>query len=297
MRRGGSIPTRRALRRARARAAAAWLFAPTLALAWPAGAAIPVAPKVANAIAEANSSSGRADPLLLEVRMAIPSRPSEDPDALEPLEPMEPTEVWLDGILASHPTGLARLEIRREGGEVERHLLQGNSYIASRDGQLLDDPEPLLPPVFLLQVTSGAALGAALASFGVAEQEIVLGKLDEHDCYVLGGRLLGVASEGRPPLASLWVDVESYDPVRIVRTDGVEYRLGPVAEYDGIRIPRWIEIASPGAVAMRLEIERAAPASAPAAAFGEEWLTAPLPAGPGSDDAPAPPPATGPAAP
>ena len=251
-------------RSARGRVGAALLVALAIALpsAPPAGAVIPIAPKIADAIAEANSTSGRADPLLMDVSVAIG---------------VGETEVLVEGVLASHPTGLARLEILDETGAVERHLLQGNAYTASRDGELIDQPQPLLPPVFLLQLTSGAALGAALASFGVAEQEVVLGKLDEHDCYVFGGRLYGAGGEAHPLLPSLWVDVESYDPIRIVRTDGVEYRLGPIIEYDGIRIPHWIEIAAPGQLPVRLEILRATQANAPAAAFGVEWLTSPLP--------------------
>ena len=51
---------------------------------------------------------------------------------------------------------------------VERHLLQGNEYSASRDGKLIVSPRPFLPPLFLLQAKSGASLRAALSSFGVA---------------------------------------------------------------------------------------------------------------------------------
>jgi hypothetical protein len=38
-------------------------------------------------------------------------------------------------------------------------------------------------------------------------------------------------------------------------------------------MPRWIEIAAPGAPTARLEVQRVAKASAPAAAFGREWLS------------------------
>ena len=95
------------------------------------------------------------------------------------------------GQLATHPTGLARLELRSDANFVERHLLQGDEYRASRDGQLLEKFHPFLPPVFLLQATSGAALAAALESFGVSEQEVVLGRMGDPDCYVFGGRLPG----------------------------------------------------------------------------------------------------------
>ena len=193
-----------------------------------ASAAIPEPEKIARAIAKANSVSKRSAPLILEVRLRIDGgKPSAD------------------GELAVHPSGLARLELRNRWGFVERHLLQSNEYQASRDGEMLTDPHPFLPPVFLLQARSGEALSAALASFGVAEQQVVLGRVGRHDCYVFGGRLIGRTPEQEHLLPSLWVDVVSLDPVRIVRADGVEYRLGPIRVYDGIRMPSWIDIFTP----------------------------------------------------
>ena len=227
------------------------------AFAFAAAAAIPTAPKIAEAVAEANQMSARAEPLLIDVALRIGAG---EPAAL--------------GKLATHPTGLARLELRSAAEFVERHLLQGDDYRASRDGRLLKKFHPFLPPVFLLQATSGAALAAALESFGVSEQEVVLGRMGDHDCYVFGGRLPGPPDAERL-LPSLWVDIESYDPLRIVRADGVEYRLGPVSVYDGIRLPRWIEIATPEGFRARLEVQRAAPANAPAAAFQVDWLVTP----------------------
>ena len=218
-------------------------------------AAIPTAPKIAEAVAEANEVSGRAEPLLLEVSLRV----GEGPPAAT-------------GVLATHPTGLARLELKSQQGFVERHLLQGDAYRASRNGELLDEFHPFLPPVFLLQATSGAALSAALESFGVLRQEVVLGRLGEHDCYVFGGRVLGVPANEEQLLPSLWVDIESYDPVRIVRADGVEYLLGHVRVFDGIRMPSWIEIRMDG-MSARLDILAAEPADAPAAAFQSDWLT------------------------
>ena len=228
-----------------------------LALAFAAAAAIPSAPKIAEAVAEANQMSARAEPLLIDVALRIGTR-----------------EPAARGQLATHPTGLARLELRSDANFVERHLLQGDDYRASRDGQLLEEFHPFLPPVFLLQATSGAALAAALESFGVSEQEVVLGRMGDHDCYVFGGRLPGPPDAERL-LPSLWVDIESYDPLRIVRADGVEYRLGPVSVYDGIRLPRWIEMVTPNQFRARLEVLHAAPANAPAAAFQVDWLVAP----------------------
>jgi hypothetical protein len=228
--------------------------------AWsaPARAVIPSAPKIAKAVAAANRSAGRTHPVLLDVTLTI----GDGPPAAT-------------GVLATHPTGLARLELRSRRGFVERHLLQGNAHSASRDGVMLENPRHFLPPVFLLQATSGEALGAALASFGIAAEEAVLGRVGDYDCYVFGGRLPPALEMQDQRLPSMWIDLESFDVVRIDGADGVRYRFGPPQEFDGIRVPRWIAIESDGEPATRLDILRAAPADAAAAAFGTDWLTAP----------------------
>jgi hypothetical protein len=223
-----------------------------------ASAAVPSAEKIADAVAETNRLSGRSGPVLLTVTLPI-----GDGESVE------------TGKLASHPTGLARLELRRLDGVIERHLLQGNSYTASRDGQLLNPPHPLLPPTFFLQTQSGAAFRAALASYGVASGEVVLGRVEDRDCYVFGGRLpRGAAGEERM-LPSVWVDMESYQIAQIDRPDGVRFRFGPTTVFEGIQAPSWIEVVAPGQPDARLDVVRVAPANAPAAAFGMDWLTAP----------------------
>lgn len=248
-------------------------IAMALALAaLPALAAIPSGGKIAKAVAETNESSGRGGALLLDVQLRIGDE--EGPPAAT-------------GVMATHPTGLARLELQSAKGFVERHLLQSDSYQASRDGELLEDEgfHPFLPPVFLLQASSGEALSAALRSYGVAEQDVVLGRMQDRDCYVFGGRILGNPQGEETLLPSLWVDIESYEPVRIVRDDGVEYRLGPPTLFDSIRVPTWVEISEPsGGLAARLEVTRVAPANAPAASFQRDWLTAPALAA--SEDSP-----------
>ena len=229
-----------------------------LLLAGAAGAVVPAPEKIARAIARANAVSGRSEPLLLDVRLRI--------DGGEPSA---------EGELAVHPSGLARLELRSRWGFVERHLLQSNDYQASRNGEMLTDPHPFLPPLFLLQAGSGEALSAALASFGVAEQQVVLGRLGSHDCYVIGGRLIGRPAEEEHLLPSLWVDQLSFDPLRIVRVDGVEFRLGPIHVFDGVRVPGWIDILTPSGLRARLEISAVAEAAAPAALFQPDWLVTP----------------------
>jgi hypothetical protein len=235
-------------------------------LAAPAFAVNPNAPRIADAVASSNRAAGRATPLWLDVTLRIGEG--------EPLA---------QGVLTTHPTGLARLELRSTRGFVERHLVQGSEYGASRDGKLLDQPRPFLPPVFLLQAVSGAALQAALSSFGVASERAELGLGDEHDCYVLGGRAARGADGVEPAQPSLWVDLESFEVVRIDRGDGVRFRFGPSENFGGVRLPRWISIEAPGQPPARLDILKATPANAPAASFTTEWLVAqpgPPPASP-----------------
>lgn len=225
----------------------------------PAGAVIPSASKIAEAVADANRGAGRNGPVLLDITLTIGDGPAV-----------------ATGVLATHPTGLARLELHSRRGFVERHLLQGNDHSASRDSEPIEQPRHFLPPVFLLQATSGAALSAALRSFGIAADEAVLGRIGDFDCYVFGGRLPPSLEQAGRVLPSMWVDLESYEVVRIDGADGVRYRFGPSQEFDGIRVPRWIAIEAPGEPPARLDILGAAPANAPAAAFGSGWLTAPV---------------------
>jgi hypothetical protein len=241
-----------------ARLAGALLGVALLALAPAAGAVIPDAQKIADAVAEANRDEGRSDPLLLDVTLSIGDS--------EPLA---------TGILASHPTGLARLELHSPQGFVEKHLLQGSEYTASRDGRVLRSPRPFLPPVFLLQATSGVALRAALSSYGVSAAEVMLGMAGERDCYVLGGRLPLAADAEERRLPSLWVDMASLEVVQVDREDGVRFRFGPPTRFDEVHAPAWISIEVPGQPVARLDVVRAARADAPAAAFGTDWLLAP----------------------
>ena len=218
-------------------------------------AAIPTSAKVERAIATANRTSGRTGPLLLDVRLQIAGGGAS-----------------ATGVIATHPTGLARLELQTGMGFVERHLLRGTEYRASRDGQPIDDPHPFLPPLFLLQAGSGEALAAALSSLGMTPDQIVLGRLGDKDCYVLGGRNPRGENGEETLRPSLWVDVQTFEPVRFVGADGTEYRLSDVSSFKGIRLPRFIEIDPPGPLRARLEVVGATQADAPAAAFQPGWL-------------------------
>jgi len=229
-----------------------------LGIAAVAHAVIPPPPKVAQAVAEANRVARRSKPLLLKVTLTIG----------------EGQPVAANGTLASHPTGLARLELKSNRGFVERHLLQGTAYTASRDGQLIAEPRTFLPPVFFLQARSGEDLIAAMESYGIASIDGVLGRVGDYDCFVFGGRLPRKDEDAGLRLPSMWVDLESFDVVRIDGADDVRFRFGPVQEFSGIRVPRWIEIEARGREKARLDILEASVANAPAAAFSRDWLTA-----------------------
>ncbi len=248
------------MRRAPARCGrfAALLTALLLAVPGSAEAVIPSAQKIQIALAENNAAARRAEPLWLEVNLRI-----GDGDVVG------------SGVLVSHPTGLARLELRGPGGLVERHLLQGNEYLASRDGELLRDPRPFLPPFYLLQVTSEAEVAAALSGLGANPEEVMLGRFGETDCYVLGGRPVPPPEDERKRQPSLWIDMDSLEPVRVDWRNGIRFEFGPMAVFDGIRLPQWFSIESPGRDPVRLEVLKAALADAPASAFRKSWLEQP----------------------
>ncbi len=112
---------------------------------------------------------------------------------------------------------------------------------------------------FLLQATNAATLSAALISFGVHSEELVLGRMGDRDCYVFGGRSPGTAFEVERLLPSLWIDMTSYEPLRLARSDGTEYRLGAarysVGEYlnhiedAGFRELQWREFLGDASLA------------------------------------------------
>ena len=265
---------RAALRRgARWRAALAGVAALALVVHSAAGF-VPDAERVTRAVAGVNKASGRAQALKLELDMRI-----EDGDVIAV------------GELVTHPTGLARLELRGAGGLVERHILQGSQHQASRNGVRLDQYRAFLPPLFLLQANSKLTLDAALTDFGVRRQAIGLAPCGESNCYVLGdpGRVVSavevdaervaaplLAGEVLGAFATIWVDIASYDVLRIESARGVKTTLGPVIKSDGVRAPSWILVEEPGLSFVRFEVTRVTPVNAPAAAFGEQWLMAPV---------------------
>jgi len=183
---------------------------------------VPTAERVEASVAATNVASGRGEALRLELSLSIDDRAGV-----------------ATGELVTHPTGLARLELRGARGLVERHLLLGSEHTASRNGELLEDPRAFLPPLFVLQASNAATLRAALESFGVLPDVIGLAPCGDDDCFVIGDPdrevprpELPVAVGGEPlpldePLAAepsepeltlapgsrprLWVEMESYE--------------------------------------------------------------------------------------
>lgn len=287
--------------------------AAVLLVAAAASAYVPPAERVEGAVAETNSAARRNKPLRLEVSLRLAGG---DPVA--------------KGELVTHPQGLARLELRTARGMVERHVLQGTEYRASRNGSAISEPRPFLPPLFLIQADSATTFRAALRSYGVWVDAIGLAPCGLRDCYVVGDpgkvpppwsgespesgadtsaadrltdapRLGAGADDGElgvgAPRTRLWIDIETYDVLRIDFDDGVSVRLGPPGQFDKIRFPQWIQIDDPRRGSALLEVQRVTPVAAPAAAFGNSWLLSPTPegqepSGPGTASAP-----TGPAGP
>lgn len=169
----------------RTRPVARWIAAAVCALWLPAVAlaVVPAPDRLARAVADANKAAGRTEAIKLELSMAIGDR----------------VDIG-EGELISHPTGLARLELRGAGGLVERHLLRGTERLATRNGDRLDDARFFLPPVFLLQAESGAALRAALESFGVMVDIVGLAPCGDFDCYLLGDPARAVPRPPYPPI-------------------------------------------------------------------------------------------------
>ena len=227
-----------------------------------AAAFVPAAGKITAQVAQGNRKAGRNHSLVLSVAL----RGADD-------------RTLAQGELLTDPRGVARLELSG-GGNLERHLLRGGQRQAARAGSLLSQPAPWLPPVFLLQASSGDRLLSGLVSLGGRPEEVVLGRIGDTLCWVLGGRDLpppaneSAAMVGSPgPKAALWVEREGFRMVRIDLLDGTRYELGPERSFDGIVLPEWVRIERPGVPATRLEILAARRGRFElAVTFGDDWL-------------------------
>ena len=277
------------------RARAAGAFVAVLLLALPATGVVPRADRIARAAAEANRTSGRDQALQLDLTLRVADR--------EPIG---------TGKLVTHPTGLARLELRDAAGRTERHLLLGTEHSASRGGSELDEPRAFLPPLFLLQVDSPATFEQALADYGLDLSAAALAPCGTRICYVLGdparvppplpGEESGEEDEDGEEIAAvfgqeeeedtpdfffdetmrdpvppptLWVDSRTFEIVRIESRSGVAVEFGPTADYGGVRFPDAITIHEPEREPVRFDILGVTAVNAPAAGFTRVWLLTP----------------------
>jgi hypothetical protein len=220
------------------------------ALAVPAVAAVPGAPRIRAAAAERDRVAARVQGLALEVELRFEGAAA--PAAT--------------GTLWTSPAGASRLELLSEAGFIERQIVRGRLQRASRDGVLQETARPVLPPLYLLQASTADVLAAWLAELGVRPDQVALGHEGPRDCYVLGGKA--------PGAAAVWIDMESFDVVRIDLAAGTRYRLGPFRPFEGVLLPEWMEVAAPGEPAVRLEVRSATPAAAGPEAFAPAWLEA-----------------------
>jgi hypothetical protein len=233
-----------------ARLLAAALLASLAWPAWIADAAIPAASRIRAAAADRDRAAARVRTLALEVA----------------LQPAGAGESVASGTLLTSPDGASRLELMSEAGVIERQILSRGRRLASRDGARQAGVAPWLPPLYLLQAASGELLAGFLAELGVHGDRVALGYDGARDCYVLGGAV--------PGAASAWIDMESFDVVRIDLAGGTRYRLGPFRPFDGVLLPEWVEVETPGQPPARLEIRRGAAATAGPEAFAPSWLEA-----------------------
>lgn len=280
----------------------AWVAAATLIAALPALAFVPRADRIANATAKTNERDARAQALQLDLTLRVADR--------EPIG---------TGQLVTHPTGLARLELRDASQRVERHLLLGTEHTASRNGEELASPRAFLPPLFLLQVDSPTTLRQALSDYGLDLEAAAIAPCGTGLCYVLGDPsrvapasdpVAPAGSEFEDPVAeiqlevappppargrpapSLWVDARSFEIVRIESVDGVVIELGPLVQFGPVRFPGFITIQEPERDLVRFDIVGVTPVNAPAAVFQRTWLLtppAPIPGQPADGGSAAPP--------
>lgn len=251
-----------------------------------ASALVPRANRVIDAIAKANRKGRRVGALRFKLNLHIG----------------EGAPVAI-GELVTHPTGLARLELRASGGLVERHILLGNQHSAARNARVLVRPREFLPPLFVLQSNSGTVLEAALATLGVDRNVVGLAPCGDYDCFVIGDPARAVtrpapwldpkpaeteaAMEGEEqfatfepaaapdPVASIWVDTDDFSVRQIESGTGAKVVLGPYVSFEKLSVPQWWSIEEPGKRVVRFEVEGVVEVNAPASAFSKAWLMAP----------------------
>ena len=191
---------------------------PTLLVGPVAQAFIPKADRTMRAIAKVNRSSGRSRALQLELTMRVGDR--------KPIA---------RGQLISHPSGLARLELRGFSGRTDRYLLSGRELLGAKDGEALDRPQPLLQPFFFLQPSTELTLRTALETFGVLSDSIGLATCGEEDCFVIGDpRLAAPLPEPEPDPALSLLDEANVLADPLAEEEGDVYELATTTAEAGL---------------------------------------------------------------
>ena len=251
---------------------------------------VPSAERILRAVAEANADGKRTSALQFDLTMRIG----------------EGTPV-AHGELLTLPAGAARLELRGTDSRVERHLLRGAAYRVSRNGRRVSEPQFLLPPLFVLQVSSEPRLHADLAALGIDSSVVALAACGQGDCFVFGDASRAAppleepseetpeaaAEEVEPPVLAphrpdseavpalppptLWVDSESFDARRIRTRRNVRVEFGPYVNFGVVRAPSWLRVDEPGHKPVRFDIQKVIKVAISESAMTEGWLSEPLP--------------------
>lgn len=217
---------------------------------------VPDGEKLTNAAGRANFEAKRTGPLRLDV-------------ALFTDVPAEGVEAIATGSLLSDPNegGRVKLDLTGGNGVREVQLLSGARVQAWRDGERLERPRIMVPPLALLQVRYGRSLRRALSRLGVAYTATDLARLGDDDCFVLGGEPPGVASERFASRAAAWLDSYTYDILRVDRSDRVRFRFGPSRRFGELRLPAWVVVEEEGRPALYLQFRSAVHAALGGADF------------------------------
>ena len=162
-----------------------------------ADAYLPSPERIYQAIAATNRADGRDESLRLSLTLQIGDRPGV-----------------ATAELISHPSGLARIELRGAGGLLERHLLQGDHFLVVRNGEAVEDPRTFLPPLFLLQAKSGERVRNVLETLSVQGDAIGLATCGDEDCLLIGDLTRAIPRPEPPPVRG----VEAWEAAR---ADGI----------------------------------------------------------------------------
>jgi hypothetical protein len=211
-------------------------------------ARIPSAETVARAAADASRAQGRSKAFRFSVTVrATPESP-----------PLAQGELLVD------PAGAARIELRHADGFIERQIRRPSGLAAARDGERLDAPHPLAPPLWPVLAATGGELLQRAGELGAAPGAIALAYDGARDCYVLGG------IAGGP---SVWIDEDTYQVARVDLADGTKARFLAWASRGGAILPSAVEIETP-ALSFTLELTAAAATTAGPDDFSDAWLGA-----------------------